>query len=44
MSNVVRARILGDDYQALVFWVQVCRMLQEPDHIIAVEIESNDLK
>jgi hypothetical protein len=44
MANGVRARILGDDYQALVFWIQVCRMLQGTDHIVAVEIESADLK
>lgn len=34
----------GDDYQALVFWEQACRLLRGLDDIEAIEIESEDLK
>ena len=44
MANSVAARIHGDDYQALVFWQQACRLLRGDDEIEAIEIESEDLK
>lgn len=44
MANAVAARIHGDDYQALVFWQQACRLLRGEDEIEAIEIESEDLK
>ena len=44
MANAVAARIHGDDYQALVFWQQACRLLRGEDEIDAIEIESEDLK
>ena len=36
MANAVAARIHGDDYQALVFWQQACRLLRGEDEIEAL--------
>lgn len=44
MAKAVAARIFGDDYQALVFWLEACKMLIGEDDIECVEIESNDVK
>lgn len=44
MAKAVAARIFGDDYQALVFWLEACKMLIGEDDIEHVEIESDDVK
>ena len=44
MAKSVAARMNGDDYQALVFWIQACHLIREEDGIVAVEIESEDAK
>lgn len=44
MATAVAARINGDDYQALVFWKQACRLLRDEEEILFLEIESEDLK
>lgn len=37
MANAVAARIFGDDYQALVFWLEACKMLIGEDDIEYVD-------
>lgn len=44
MSKAVAARLLGDDYQAMVFWSKACRLLIGEDDIETVEIESDSVK
>jgi SMODS-associated and fused to various effectors sensor domain len=44
MVGPVGARMLGDEYQSICFWLQVCRMLKYPDSIDRVDIEAGDSK
>lgn len=38
------ARLYGDDYQHLLFWIQACRMFDERSRVVKVELESPELK
>ena len=44
MAKAIAARLLGDDYQSRMFWIQVCRMFDVGSKITKVEIEAEDAK
>ena len=41
MAKAVAARMHGDDYQARVFWLNVCRLFEDRSKVAAVEIEAD---
>ncbi|RDY72582.1 SAVED domain-containing protein [Halobacillus trueperi] len=44
MSKHIAARMFGDDYQALFFWMKVCDMLQDHKNIEKVAFEYDEFK
>lgn len=44
MARAVAARMHGDDYQARVFWLNVCRLFEDRSKVSAVEIEAECVK
>lgn len=44
MAKAVAARMHGDDYQARVFWLNVCRLFEDRSKVSAVEIEAECVK
>ncbi|WP_214721217.1 SAVED domain-containing protein [Exiguobacterium sp. s192] len=44
MANAINARILGDEYQALFFWLKACEMLLEYSNISSVSFEDPEIK
>ena len=44
MAKAVAARTFGDDYQALFFWLQACRLFDDRPKVIKVEIEPDNIK
>lgn len=44
MAKAVAARTLGDDYQARLFWLQVCRLFEDRPKVTEVEIEAENVK
>lgn len=44
MSNAVIPRILGDDYQACVFWLKACELFQEHTNVSKVAYEYDKYK
>ncbi len=44
MAKAIAARLLGDDYQSRMFWIQVCRMFEERSRIVSVELEAENVK
>lgn len=44
MARAVAARMHGDDYQARVFWLNVCRLFEDRSKVDAVEIEAECVK
>ncbi|MFD1607498.1 hypothetical protein [Oceanobacillus luteolus] len=44
MSKQIAARMLGDDYQALYFWLKVCEMFQPHNNIEKVGYEYDQIK
>lgn len=44
MAKAIAARLLGDDYQSRMFWIQVCRMFDERSRIVRVELEAENVK
>lgn len=44
MAKAIAARLLGDDYQSRMFWIQVCRMFDDRSRIVKVELEAENVK
>ncbi len=44
MKKAVAARTIGDDYQALFFWLQACRLFEADTKVTQVEIEADNVR
>jgi len=44
MADPIKARNLGDDYQALFFWLKACDMLSDYSNIDTISYEDPELK
>jgi hypothetical protein len=44
MTGAIKARMLGDDYQAVFFWLKACDMISDYSHIESISFESPELK
>lgn len=44
MSNAVGARLKGDNYQALFFWLKACEIFDEDSNIERIVYESSEVK
>ncbi|WP_185805425.1 SAVED domain-containing protein [Bacillus canaveralius] len=44
MAGSIKARNLGDEYQALFFWLKVCEMISDYSNISSISFESSEIK
>ncbi len=44
LANAINARILGDEYQALFFWLKACEMIFDYSKISSISFEDTEVK
>jgi hypothetical protein len=44
MAGSIKARNLGDEYQALFFWLKACEMISDHSNILSISFEGSEIK